>query len=57
MTFSLYGVTDFTVQGWNGTAWVTLATVSGNNLVKRTVNFSPYTTSKIRINITSALAS
>ena len=39
MTFSKYGVTDFTVQGWDGAIWVTLASVSGNNLVKRTVNF------------------
>ncbi|MGH7489676.1 MAG: discoidin domain-containing protein, partial [bacterium] len=55
--FTLYGVTAFTVQGWTGSTWTTLATVTGNNLVKRTVNFTPYTTSRIRINITSALAS
>jgi hypothetical protein len=54
-TFSLYGVTDFTVQGWDGANWVALGTVSGNNLVKRTVNFSPYATDRIRINITNAL--
>jgi hypothetical protein len=57
MTFSLYGITAFTVQGWSGSAWVTLGTVSGNNLVKRTVSFAPYTTSRIRINVTAALAS
>ena len=57
MTFSLYGVTDFTVQGWNGSAWVTLGSVSGNNLVKRTVTFSAFTTDRIRVNITGALAS
>jgi|KBSSwiStaDraftv2_1062776.scaffolds.fasta_scaffold00786_15 hypothetical protein len=56
-TFSLYGVTAFTVQGWNGTNWVTLGTVSGNNLVKRTVNFSAFTTDRIRINVTNALNS
>ena len=56
-TFSLYGVTDFSVQAWNGSAWVTLGTVNGNNLVKRTVSFGPYTTDRIRINITGALAS
>jgi hypothetical protein len=50
-TFSLYGVTDFTVQGWDGSAWVTLGTVTGNNLVKRTVNFSTFTTDRIRINV------
>jgi hypothetical protein len=57
MTFSSYGVTAFTVQGWNGTNWVTLGTVSGNNLVKRTVNFSAFTTDRIRVNVTGALAS
>jgi len=57
MTFSLYGITDFNVQGWNGSAWVTLGTVSGNNLVKRTVNFSAFTTDRIRVNVTNALAS
>jgi hypothetical protein len=56
-TFSLFGVTDFTVQGWDGNAWVTLGTVTGNNLVKRTVSFAAYTTDRIRINVTNALAS
>ena len=57
MTFSLYGLVDFTVQGWDGASWVTLATVSGNNLVKRTVTFPTYTTDRIRINVTNALNS
>ena len=56
MTFSLYGLRDFSVQGWNGTAWVTLGTVTGNTLVKRTVTFPAYTTSRIRILVTNALA-
>jgi hypothetical protein len=55
-TFSLYGITAFTVQGWNGSSWVTLGSVSGNNLVKRTVNFAAYTTDRIRINVTASLA-
>jgi hypothetical protein len=55
MTFSLYGLVDFTVQGWNGASWVTLGTVTGNTLVKRTVNFTAFTTDRIRINITNAL--
>jgi hypothetical protein len=55
LTFSTYGVTDFAVQGWNGSAWITLATVSGNNLVKRTVTFAAFTTDRIRVNITGAL--
>src|SRR5438105_13484919 len=53
MTFIVRGLTDFTVQGWNGTAWATLATVSGNNLVKPTQNFSAFTTDRIRMNITA----
>ena len=51
----LYGVTDFTVQTWNGAAWVTQGTISGNSLVMRTVNFAPVTTDRIRVNITGAL--
>ncbi len=53
MTFNNYGLRNFAVQGWDGSAWVTLATVTGNNLVKRTVNFSAYTTDRIRIYITA----
>ncbi|WP_239796687.1 fibronectin type III domain-containing protein [Candidatus Nitrotoga arctica] len=56
LTFSLGGITGFTIQGWNGSAWTTLATVSGNNLVKRTVSFAAFTTNQIRINVTSVLA-
>ena len=57
MTFSQYGVTAFSVQGWTGSAWSTLASVSGNNLVKRTVTFAPITTDRIRIQVTGALLS
>ena len=53
-TFSLYGITDFTVQGWDGLAWVTLGSVTGNNLVKRTVNFAAVSTDRIRVNVTNA---
>ncbi len=53
-TFSLYGLTSFTVEGWNGASWVTLATVSGNTLVKRTVTFAATATDRIRINVTGA---
>jgi hypothetical protein len=52
MTFSLYGLTAFQVQGWNGSSWVTLASVSGNRLVKRTVSFAAYTTDRIRVVVT-----
>ena len=57
LTFTRYGLTDFTVQGWNGAAWVSLGSVSGNNLVKRTVTFPAFTTDRIRVNITNALCS
>ena len=58
MTFSQYGVTAFTVQGSNGGGtWVTLGTITGNNLVKRTVNFTAASYDRIRINVTAALAS
>ena len=43
------GVTAFNVQTWNGSAWVTQGSVSGNNLVKRTVAFAATTTTKIRV--------
>ncbi|MEP6609799.1 MAG: Ig-like domain repeat protein, partial [Burkholderiaceae bacterium] len=57
LTFSVYGITDFTIQGWNGSSWVTLGTVSGNNLVKRTVTFTAFTTNQIRVNVTGSLLS
>jgi hypothetical protein len=52
MTGTRFVVTSFQVLGWNGSAWVTLASVSGNNLIKRTVAFSAYTTDRIRILVT-----
>jgi M6 family metalloprotease-like protein len=55
LTFTKYGVKDFTVQGWNGTSWVTLGTVTANNLVKRTVSFTAFKTDRIRINVSKAV--
>ncbi|MDQ2917956.1 MAG: Ig-like domain repeat protein [Pseudomonadota bacterium] len=52
MIATRFALSSYDVQGWNGTSWVTLASVSANNLVKRTVSFSPYTTDRIRIYIT-----
>ena len=54
-TFNSYGIVDFTVQVWNGANWITVASVTGNNLVKRTVTFSPTSTDRIRVNVTNAL--
>ena len=51
MTFSLYGLTSYDVQYWNGSAWVTVpgGTVTGNNKVWRKFTFAAITTSKIRV--------
>ncbi|MGI8894573.1 MAG: Ig-like domain repeat protein [Casimicrobiaceae bacterium] len=54
LTFSAYGVTDFMLQAWNGSAWVLFATVTGNNLVQRTVTFPAVTTDRIRVHITNS---
>lgn len=58
LTFTQYGLTDFEVQYWNGSAWLTIpgATASGNNLVWRKFTFNAVATSKIRVSITGALA-
>jgi hypothetical protein len=49
LTFTLNGITAFDVNAWNGSAWVTLGSVTNNNLVKRSVSFPATTTSKIQI--------
>ncbi len=51
MTFTLYGLTGYSVQYWNGSAWVTVTggTVSGNNKVWRKFTFTAITTTKIRV--------
>jgi len=54
LTFKNFGVTDFQIQGWNGIEWKNLGEpVHENNLVKRTVKFTAFETSKIRINLTN----
>ena len=56
-TFSLYGITAFEVQYWNGSAWTDVpnGNVTGNNLVWRKFAFSPITTNSIRILVNGAL--
>jgi hypothetical protein len=54
LTFTRYGLTAFQVQAWNGSTWVSLASVSGNKLVKRTVTFTPYTTTRLRVLMTGS---
>ena len=58
LSFTKYGVTDFTIQYWDGTTWVAVpgGVISGNTLVWRQVVFAPVTTTKIRVLVTGALA-
>jgi hypothetical protein len=59
MQFSQYGITDFEVQYWNGTAWVDVpgGNVIGNRNVWRRLKFTSINTSKIRVLVNNALAS
>jgi subtilisin family serine protease len=58
MMFTQYGLRDFKIQYWTGTAWADVpgASVTGNQLVWRQFSFAPITTSKIRVWITGALS-
>jgi hypothetical protein len=58
MTFSLYGVTDFEVQYYTGSAWVDVpgGHITGNNLVWRQIAFAPISTGKIRVLVNNSLA-
>jgi hypothetical protein len=58
MLFSQYGITDFEVQYWTGTAWqdVTNGNVTGNRNVWRQFTFNNITTRTIRVLIKGALA-
>lgn len=49
MTFTQYGLTAFDVQLLIGGNWVSVGSITGNNLVKRTVSFAPMATSAIRV--------
>jgi peptidyl-Asp metalloendopeptidase len=53
---TLYGLRDFEVQYWTGSAWLPVpgGTVAGNALVWRQFTFSPITTSRIRVYVTNA---
>lgn len=56
-TFSLFGITAYTVEYWNGSAWTTLvAAVSGNNKVWRQHSFAAVATTKLRLVVTAGLA-
>src|SRR5713101_3342311 len=51
MTFSIYGLSQYEVQYWDGSAWtdVTGGNITGNNKVWRKFIFSAITTSKIKV--------
>ncbi|HEY6187308.1 MAG TPA: discoidin domain-containing protein [Pyrinomonadaceae bacterium] len=57
MTFTLYGLTDFKVQSWNGTGWTDIpgASATGNNLVWKRFSFPDVSTSKIRLVCTGSV--
>jgi hypothetical protein len=57
-TFSIYGVTDFNVQYWNGSSWITVpnGNVVGNNRVIAKVVFTAITTTRIRVVVNNAQA-
>ena len=56
-TFTLYGITDFEVQYWDGSNWVTVpnGNITNNNKVIARVTFPPVTTSRIRILVHNGL--
>jgi hypothetical protein len=58
MTFTKYGLQDFTVEYWTGAAWQAVdgGAVTSNNKVWRQFFFSPVTTSRIRIHVSKAMA-
>ena len=58
-TFTNYGITDFDVQYWTGSAWATVpgGAVTGNNKVWRKISFTAVATTKIRVVVNNALAS
>jgi hypothetical protein len=53
--FRLYGIVDFTLEGWNGSAWVPLVSVTDNQMVHRTVGFTPFVTDRVRVTSSKAL--
>jgi hypothetical protein len=56
MTAEYYGIQDFDVQYWNGTAWVTVpgGSVTGNDRVVRVFTFEEVQTTKIRVVVNAA---
>ncbi|HEX8288578.1 MAG TPA: discoidin domain-containing protein [Pyrinomonadaceae bacterium] len=57
-TFSAYGITNFEVQYWNGSYWLTVpnGSVSYNNRVVTRITFPAVTTNRIRVVVYNAQA-
>ena len=55
--FSQYGITEFQVQYWNGTAWLAVpgGSISANRLVMKSIGFPAVSTDRIRVVITASL--
>ncbi|HEX8289175.1 MAG TPA: PKD domain-containing protein [Pyrinomonadaceae bacterium] len=58
-TFSIYGITNFEVQYWNGWDWTTVpnGSVTNNNRALTKLTFAPITTTKIRVVVNAAQSS
>jgi RHS repeat-associated protein len=56
-TFSVFGITDFVLEYWNGSGWVSVpgASVTGNNKVWRKFTFAPITTTRIKVVVSNSL--
>jgi subtilisin family serine protease len=59
MTFTQFGIRDFEVQYWNGSAWQTIpgTLINSNDLVWRRFTFASVTTPRIRVVVSNSLAS
>ena len=53
-TFSSFGVTSYSIEYWNGSAWIVIDSTTGNNKVYKEFTFSAVTTTKIRVYITAS---
>jgi subtilisin family serine protease len=57
MTFTLWGLSGFEVQYWDGASWAAVpgGTVTNNTLVWRRIVFAPLATTRIRVFVTAPL--
>ncbi|MDQ3803860.1 MAG: carboxypeptidase regulatory-like domain-containing protein, partial [Acidobacteriota bacterium] len=58
MTFTTYGLADFNVEYWNGSAWVAVpgGVIVGNNRVWRKLSFAPLSMTKLRVFVKRGLS-